>query len=344
MVSKPENGSRRRRVTVNDVAGRAGVSQATVSQVFAGSRPVSEVTRAKVLQAAEEIGYRPNQLARALRQRRSLSVALIVPNIMHEVYPMAARGVSEVLRPHGYQVAVYDTDNLKSTERQVVSAIADRMVDGAVAFGYALRRSDALMLEDLGIPVVNGGFAEPLRRDWDTVSVGQGEAFQDVVKVLTARHPGPVGYIGGPEDHSTAPVREAGFRAGMDAVGVPIDENLVAVAASYAPTAGRDALNELLRDGLQPRLLICANDLIAIGAMAAARTHGLRIPEDLAVSGYDNIPAAEVATPPLTTVEAFPREQGSACARLLYERITGDYTGPPRNLILNAKLIERESA
>jgi len=332
------------RVTVIDVARHAGVSQATVSQVLNGSRPVSEATSARVLRSIELLGYRPNQLARALRYQRSQTVAIVVPNMLHEIYPSVAHGVSEVLRPLGYQVALYDTDNAARIETQVVRAIAERMTDGVILFGHPLTRTDARILLDLDIALVNGGLDDDVARPWDTVRIRQADAMRDMVVLLASRYDGPIAYVGGPADHSTAPVREAGFRSGMALVGRDIDESLMITIAEYSWASGRDEFARLLAHGKRPRLAICANDLVAIGAIAAARSVGLRVPEDIAVSGFDNTVAAAMSVPPLTTIETYPYEQGRACARLLLDRIDGGYTGPPRFMSLAAEIVERESA
>ena len=334
----------RGRVTVNDVAEHAGVSQSTVSQVLGGARPVSAATRVKVLASIEELGYRPNQLARALRSQRSQTVAIVVPNIVHELYPVVARGVSDVLRPLGYQVALYDTDHVRSVETQVVRSIAERVTDGAVIFGYPLARSDARTLTGLGIAVVNGGLDDDLPRPWDTVRVAQPEAMRAITEQMAGQYGGPVAYVGGPPDHSTSAVRETGFRAGMQAAGLDVDESLVTPVDEYSWPQARDHFQLLIGDHRRPRLVICANDLLAIGVIAAVRARGWRVPDDVAVTGYDNIVAAGMSVPPLTTVETYPAEQGHACARLLLDRMLGGYTGPPRFLTLNTDIVRRESA
>jgi LacI family transcriptional regulator len=331
-----------RRVTVADVAAHAGVSQATVSQVLGGSRPVAQETRSRVLASIAELGFRPNQLARALRNQRSHTVAIVVPNITHVVYPMVARGVSEVLRPLGYQVALYDTDGDAATETQVLKTIADRMVDGAVLFGYDVDPRDAETLVAVGIPIVNGGLDEPVESDWDTVRVDQSSAFEALTRLSVGDGRGPVAYIGGPADEGSSRPREEGFRAGMAAAGLAVDEGYV-TSSPYSWQGGRDALAALFAGGLRPRSVVCGNDMIAIGAMTAARDLGLSIPADITFTGYDNIDSAVMSIPPLTTVEAFPFEQGRTCARLLLERMTGAHEGAARHLTLAAELVERET-
>lgn len=342
MVTAPRD-SRERRVTVRDVATHAGVSQATVSQVLSGSRPVAEDTRARVLAAVQELGYRPNHFARALRQQKSHTVAIVVPNITHVTYPMVARGAGEILGPLGYQVALYDTNGLRATEKQIVRTLTDRMVDGAIVFGYPLAPGDARMLQESGVAVVNGNPGSESSPLWDTVQVDETAALRYLTRTLAERYDGPIAYIGGPAGHNTAPRREAGFHAGMQDLTLATDPRLT-TSAPYTWAGGRSALTGMLEAGLRPRLVVCANDMIAIGAIAAAREHGLDVPGEVAVSGYDNIDAAEMAVPPLTTIEASPFEQGRAAARLLLERMTDTYRGPARHLTLSAEPVMRASA
>jgi LacI family transcriptional regulator len=331
-----------RRVTVADVAAHAGVSQATVSQVLGGSRPVAQETRSKVLASIAELGFRPNQLARALRHQRSHTVAIVVPNITHVVYPMVARGVSEVLRPLGYQVALYDTDGDPDTETQVLKTIADRMVDGAVLFGYEVNARDTEALTSVGIHIVNGGLDDALNREWDTVRVDQFAAFKSLTELAIGRCGPTIAYIGGPADEGSSRPREAGFRAGMASAGLTVDESYV-TSSPYSWQGGRDALHEIFATGRRPRAVVCGNDMIAIGAMTAARDLGLDIPAGGALSRKENNHTALMSIPPLSTVEAYPFEQGRACARLLLERMSGEYDGPARHQTLSAELILRET-
>jgi len=342
MVTAPRD-SRDRRITVRDVAAHAGVSQATVSQVLSGSRPVAETTRSRVLASIKTLGYRPNHLARALRQQKSHTVAIVVPNITHVTYPMIARGAGEILGPLGYQVALYDTNGLRATETQIVRTLTDRMVDGAIVFGYPLAPGDARILQESRIAIVNGNPGTESSPPWDTVQVDETSALRDLTRTFGAQYKGPIAYIGGPVDHNTAPRREAGFRAGMEELALACEPRLM-TSAPYTWAGGRNALAGILEAGLHPRLVVCANDMIAIGAIAAAREQWLDVPGDIAVTGYDNIDAAEMAVPPLTTIEASPYEQGRAAARLLLERMTSTYSGPARHLTLSAEAVARASA
>jgi len=256
---------------------------------------------------------------------------------------MVARGVSEVLRPEGYQVALYDTDHDPVTETQVVRTITDRMVDGAIVFGFEVKPADAEIFARANKPFVNGGLDDAKALPWDSVRVDQTLAFRDLVASVAKTGRGPIAYVGGPAEEGSSAPREKGFREGIAAAGQRPDPALMADSAAYSWEGGRTALGRILARGTRPGAVICANDMIAIGAMQAARDAGLRIPEDIAITGYDNIDAAEMTLPPLTTVEAFPFEQGRACARLLLDRLRGEVGAEPRHLLLGTEIVERDS-
>ena len=224
----------------------------------------------------------------------------------------------------------------------MLRTVADRMVDGAIVFGFPVKQSDAEILSSVGIPFVNGGLDESLDTQWDSVRVDQVAAISSLVEHVAALGRSPIAYIGGPTDEGSASARETGFRVGMAAARQPIDPALL-TSSPYSWEGGRAALDRMLSDGHAPRSVICANDMIAIGAMTAARDHGLRIPEDIAITGYDNIDAAAASEFGIV-VKAHPFEQGRECARLLLDRMTGDYGGRARHVMLPAKLLLRESA
>lgn len=334
----------KQRVTVNDVAAHAGVSQATVSQVLNGSRPVAPATRARVEASIEALGYRPNQFARALRGQKSRTVAVILPDFVQEAYPWAVAGVSEVLRPEGYQVALYTTGGDPAAAAEAAQSVAERATDGAIVFGYPLDPADARALAEAGTAVVNASPGAVSPDGCDTVRVDQAAGFDGLVRLLGERYDGLMAHIAGPPDDPASGGRAAGFRTGLESFGTPEDEIIVAPAAAATWAAGRDTAAALLARYRRPRILVCADDRLALGALAAARERGLRVPHDLAVSGYGNLNAAALAVPPLTTLDPVPAAQGRAAARLLLERLAGADAGPPRHLVLPAEVVERESA
>jgi len=331
-----------RRATIADVALHAGVSQTTVSHVLSGHRPVATKTQDKVRTSVELLNFRPNDIARALRNQRTHNVALVVPNIAHVTYPIVARGITTTLRPLGYQVAMYDTDDKPDTEANVVRALAERVVDGAIFFGFSLSERNAEILFNANIPFVNGGMNSEAHSLWDTVSLDQRQGIEATTRLALQQSSGPIGYLGGPLGSGTAEVREAGFRAAMQKAGREIDERLIA-RVPYEWVAGREAIRTMALQTELPHAIVCANDLIAIGAMSQARQEGLSVPNDITFSGFDNIEACEFVVPGLTSVETHLAEQGRACARLLLDRMSRSYTGPARHISLRTEVVCRQS-
>lgn len=325
-----------------DVASDAGVSETTVSHVLSGRRPVAVATQERVRTSIRRLNYRPNELARALRTQRSHTVAFVVPNIAHVLYPVVARGVGDILRPLGFHVAIYETDDNPGLAAEVIQSATDRGIDGAILFGFALDVEGAAVLNDHHIPYVNGGLNDDDEPDWDTVRSDQfGGMYKATSRALSLTSE-TIGFIGGTAGLGPADIRERGFRAAMTAGGRVVDERVVG-RTDYSYVGGREAFARMVGPGNIPRAVVCANDLIAIGAMACAHDQGFSIPEDIAFSGYDNIEACTMVVPTLTSVETHLQEQGRACAELLIERIAGEYRDPARHRTLPTDVVDRDS-
>lgn len=335
------NGSGSRRPTIADVAAHAGVSESTVSQVLSGRRPVAAATAARVRSSIKDLGFRPNALARALRTQKSHTIAVIIPNIAHVLYPLVARGIGDVLKPLGFHIAIYETDDRPDLASEVITSAADAAVDGAILFGFTLSASDADALAEREIPFVNGGINEDVEPVWSSVRSDQYGGMSATTAKAIQISPGPIAFIGGKFGVGPANLRERAFRETMESHGRPVDEGLV-TRADYSYLAGRSAMEEILSRGIIPRSLVCANDLIAIGAMSWAVEFGLRVPEDLTVSGYDNIEACGMVVPTLTSVETDLREQGRACARLLLDRMS-EPSSVSKHLIIPTRAVHRRS-
>ena len=326
------------------VAQHAGVSATTVSHALSGRRPVSEATRAKVRAAAEELGYRPNKIASSLRTQKSLTSALIIPDITNPFYPEVARGVQDLLGVHGYQLYVCNTDSSQSLERSFLSDSLDRRVDGIV---LAPSSSDVLEgLQGTDVPVVlltamGTSAARSSTRGFDVVHSDDERGMELVVTYLVQQGHRHVGFING--DGGPAGRREAGFRRTMLAAGLKVPDDF-AVSGPFTRAGGVDGMTQLLSRRRKLTAVVCANDLIAIGALDVAHKRGIAVPSALAIVGFDDIEAASLVSPPLTTVVNPAREIGHACARLLLDRMTEEYLGRPREVVVANTLVCRESA
>jgi LacI family transcriptional regulator len=330
----------RRGPTIAEVAKRAGVSTTTVSHAFSGRRPVAAGTRDRVQRAVRELGYRPNGVARSLRTRRSHTVALIIPDITNPYYPALARGIQNVLAGGGYHVLVCNTDREPRYEAEYVADVLDRQVDGILmaAFHLVARDLDDVFLHE--VPFVAFG-ARIAHAAVDVVRSDDAAGGRDATRHLIAAGHTRVGMIGGPPGLPPSEARLSGYRQALAEAGLPLVPELV-VHGDFTRPGGAAAMRRIVALEERPTALFCANDLMAIGAIDTAREAGLRLPEDLALAGYDDIEAAAFLTPSLTTVLNPADELGATAGRMLLERMSG-YRGPRREVVIPHRLVKRES-
>ncbi len=290
--------------TLRDVAERAGVSIRTVSNVVNGYVPVSEEKRLRVQEAVDELGYRPSVVARHLRQGRSGLIALVVPELDVPYFAELARVVVAEARLRGYTVVVDQTDGDPDRERQLISRSGGaELFDGVILSPLALSGAD-IAARDSNVPLVLLGERVEATADTHVVidNVAAAHAATEHLLSIGRRRIAAIGdqpY----ETGETAQLRTRGFRAAMHAAGVAIDESLVVPAARFHFADGAHAMAQLLEaPSGPPDAVFCYNDLVAIGAMRTVLSRGLRVPQDVAIVGFDDIEAGSYTTPSLTTV------------------------------------------
>jgi LacI family transcriptional regulator len=329
-------------VTIFDVARHAGVSITTVSHALSGNRRVAEATQERIHHAIRELGYRPNAFARSLRTERSHMVSLIIPDITNPYYPTLARGLQDALHAGGYQSFVCNTDGEREEERSFLSDALQRRVDGIAFAAFATTARMLAPVLRANIPLVSIG-TMIRHAKIDQVSTDDVAGSRDATEYLIRKRYGSIGMIAGPPGSSPGDRRLEGHRAALAAAGIRFDARSIAIG-DFTRAGGAAAMTELLSRGTRPRAVFCANDLMAIGAMDAIREAGLRVPRDIAVMGYDDIEAAALVTPDLSTVVNPAYEMGQACGRLLLERMSEDEPGPCREIVVPHRLIPRTSA
>jgi DNA-binding LacI/PurR family transcriptional regulator len=329
------------------VAARAGVSRATASRVLRGDRKVSEHARTVVLDAAREISYVPNLAARSLVTGRSDSVAFLVEESEERMFADPfflgmLRSAQETVAAAGRQL-VFTVMSRTEDQQRFLAYAAGGHVDGVLLL--SLHGKDRLpqRLEDLGVPTVLSG--RPLsnsRRLWyvDADNVGGGEL---ATTYLLDQGRRCVATVAGPLDMCAGQDRLAGYRAGVEAVGLPYDESLVSVG-DFTSVGGQAAATRLLAQRPDVDAIVAASDLAAIGVVRAVHAAGRRVGDDVAVIGFDDIPAAAEHIPPLTTVRQPIADLGVATARLLLARIDGNEDDLPHRTVLPVELIRRATA
>jgi DNA-binding LacI/PurR family transcriptional regulator len=322
------------RVTSVDVARRAGVSQSTVSLVLSGKSRgrISATTEAAVRRAAEELGYRPNVAARALRTGLARTVGLVVRDVTHPFFGRTMRGAQEAAWAAGYAVALVDVPSDADWQRAPLEALRAGPVDGFLYFSVeppAHRPGGEIVV------VIE---ADPEGFPWVRLDTEAGtDAMMDHLIGLGHRR---IGHVGSRVQYPTFLLRTARYRAALERIGVEPSPDLWAGSGFDFEDAAR-AAGELLDLPDPPTAVICDDDVLAGGVYLAARERGVRIPEDLSVVGFDDLDFARVLWPPLTTVRADPERLGAVAFSVLASAIAGDT--PEAGQILPVGLVERGS-
>jgi LacI family transcriptional regulator len=281
------------RITIADVARRAGVSKTTVSHVLSRKRPVSSVTRDRVEAAIRELGYRPDGVARSLRTRTSNMVALIIPDITNPYYPVLARGLEDGLGGPTYRSLIANTDRHPEREVEYLMDVCDRGVDGIVLDSFILTGEQLVELLPPGVPLVRIGTTVIDHPGFDSVHADDERGAFDATVHLLDRASRRVAMVQGPPGAGGR--RNDGYARALAGSGGP-DPELVE-SGEWTRDGGAAAMRRLLALPEPPRAVFCANDLMAFGVLDAAREVGLAIPSDLAVVGFDDIEAAAMTHP-----------------------------------------------
>ena len=332
---------------MKDVARLAKVSQSTVSRTLnqaASCVPISQDTRRRILAAVEQLGYQPNLYARSLRGQKTRMVAMMIADISNPFYHPMVRAVQDIAHEHRYDVMVANSDHLRMNEEMFCEAIMRRPVDGVVIVPYHLTEQELdRLIERTGVVVVCLGqhIHHPLI---DTVFGNDGLAtFEAVRWLIEQRGHRRIGFIGVTQAFSAGARRYRGFERAMTEAGLAIPPEYTPIG-DWSVESGQQAMLSLLALPEPPTAVFACNDNMAIGAIIAAQEQGWRVPEDIAVVGFDNIPAGTWIRPRLTTVAQYPREIGQRLGQALFERIEEKYSGPARRYEVRCQLIERESA
>ena len=323
--------------TIYQVAQHAGVSIATVSRVLRGTAPVSEAARARVLTAVDHLGYRPSRLGRSLAEGRHAAYGIVFPDLSGPYFAELVLGYEEVAAELGCSVLILATHG-RAAVRDKVLDLASR-VDGMVVLARTVEDDVLTDLNGKGMPLVT--VARPAVGGADGVRTDNAESSRRLTEHLAGDHGyRSFAFLGDAQQSPDTAQRWSAFREGLRAAGVAAPRQ--PVRCSFEEESGRLAALQALRRTRRPRALVCANDEIALGAVRAAEELGLRVPEDVAVTGWDDVMAARHSRPGLTTVRQPVRRLGAWAARRLHARIDGD-TSPAEHVVLPTELVLRRS-
>ncbi|NNE89779.1 MAG: LacI family DNA-binding transcriptional regulator [Silicimonas sp.] len=333
----------KKNVTLKDIARETGVHVSTVSRALTPNARASLSTEivSKIRETAERLGYRPNRLASGLRTNRTMSVGVMIPDITNSLFPPIVRGIESVLEPAGYTSIVVNTDSDADREARLYDVLRERGVDGII--NAAVHRIDPAALQVFDeIPVVTINRRVESASLPAVISDDAGGIRMAVDHLMENGHK-VIAHIAGPETLSTGVDRRKAFEAAMEAHGVKASEYHVAKAAHYIEDEGVRCTEDLLDADASITALVCANDRLALGALDAISRRGLRCPDDMSITGFNDIPFLDLIPPGLTTVQVLQFEVGSTAAEILLKMMAGPDSRVPTTTILPVSLIERGS-
>jgi LacI family transcriptional regulator len=328
-------------ITLKELAAQSGVHPSTVSRIVNNDPDlrVSAATRARVTSLLKKTGYRPDGMARGLKLRQSFVLGVLIPDVLNPLFAAIFRGVEDAAREEGYTVILSSTDGIEDREREILLTLQSRMIDGMIVASASLRDPSVRWLRTSGIPhVLVNRYSD--QKDYFVGTDDRAGARLATEHLLALGHR-RIAHLAGSSRYSTAVNRRQGFEDGLKAAGIEPEPDLVA-ETSLAAGGGVTGTLRLLERRRPPTAIVAVNDVAAVGAYDAAEKMGLRIPGDLAITGYNDIPLAARLRPGLTTIHVPAQEFGRAAARMLLEQLAGGVR-EPRRVVLPPELVIRGS-
>ena len=333
-------------VTIYDIAREANVSVATVSRVLNNSAPVKESTRRKIMEIIEKNQFQPNALARSLLKKETGTIAMILPDITNPFFPEVFWGAENMGRELGYTFFLCDSAGDYKRESEYLGILRERRVDGIIFLGGRINVANCpsdLVQEvvDLSVhtPVVlvNGQLAgSGLHR----IFTDEAKGAEMVVRHLIELGHRDIAFLGGLEYMSTTRVKIRAVRKVLKEHGLELAPDRIKYG-DFSIQAGKTLMDELLASPRRPTAVICVNDFTAVGAIKSASEHGLGIPDDISITGFDGTPLSEAVIPELTTVSQNAYELGKLAVESLHKLINGGKV--KKQTVLEPRLIVRKS-
>ncbi len=334
---------RRGRVKLRDVAAAAGVHYSTVSRVLRSDPGVrvSPTVAARIRATAAELGYSPDIFAAGMHSKSLKSVGVIVHDITDPVYPPIVRGIEAVLRGRGFMTVIGNAGYDAGVETDMYEQMSERMVDGLIVGTTRLDDPTVERAVAAGVPIVS--FLRRTRDDLCSAAVNDCAAgMRGLVDLAVGRGFRDFAVVAAPQTLSTARDRLDGIREGLAAHGIDLPPDRLAQVPRMNRVEGARAVRRLLdARATPPEVVICVNDLVALGAYDVAAERGMDCPGDISITGFNDMPMADMISPPLTTVRMELEAIGRQSAELLFEQL--DERGPPRIVRLAPELKQRGS-
>lgn len=333
-----------KQITIRDVAKEAGVSYQTVSRALNNKGEISETTKQHVLDVAQRMGYRPSSLARGLTTNRTYTIGLLVPDISIHFFSLMVKGAEAVSAAAGYSVYLVNTLKDLQLETSALDTLWDRRVDGAVLYAsllspeqlrmYIERFEHAVFINCLNVPMIEGKSA--------AINVDDQEGARLAVSHFIENGHSKIAFLSGPEISISGRRRMDGFVQGFKDYDLVADHNLIYECVPYTQ-GGYDTTIQLLKDHPDVTAVLAYNDMTAVGAIRACQDMGRKIPDDIAISGFDDIPMASVFRPTLTTVRIGKQDLGRLAMSTLIAMIEGEANSVETKQVITPQLVVRDS-
>lgn len=305
-------------ITIKDVAKTAGVSTATVSRVLSGRGPCTVDTKQKVFEAVEKLKYQPNGIGRSLRKQQTCTVIAVFPDITNPFFAQIIRGMEDEAHVHGFQLILGNTDNSQSRSDNYIKLLSERRADGIIWATARISKEELQHVQQIAPLVLACEYMQ--EGMYASISIDNEKAAYEATSHLIRLGHRHIVHMAGPMEISIIRDRLHGYMKAMK------DHGLQAISISegeFSISAGRRMITQLLQKSSYPTAVFAASDTIAIGAVLQAKEQGLRLPDDLAVVGFDDIEMAQVVDPPLTTVWQPQYEIGVESMRKLILMLQG---------------------
>jgi DNA-binding LacI/PurR family transcriptional regulator len=328
-----------RPASIKDIARMAGVSHSTVSRALQNSPLVNRATVEQIRKIAQDVGYRASAVARGLVTRKTMTIGVVVTTIADPFVSEVVSGIELAANDHGYSVFLADSNADPTREQHVVHSFAERRVDGIVVTSSRVGALYTPMLSRMGVPIVLINNQHPGEFVYSVMIdnlIGSRKATEHLIALGHRR----IGYIGDRYGHQSDTERFAGYREALEQAALPFAPELVVHGDGKAEGGGL-AMSELVSLREPPTAVFCYNDMTALGVLHAARVHGLRVPEDVSLIGFDDLFFASYIQPQLTTVRQPMRRMGQLAFESLLHLLSGEK--PAGSIHVPAELIVRES-
>ena len=339
-ILSPNSKTSGRKATIRDVAREAQVAISTISRFLNRSGYVDGETGRRIASAVQVLDYFPTRAAQTLKSRKSRQVMLVVPDIGNPFYSEMAKVVQAAARDKGYVVLLYNTNESTAEELNAIRTAAASQSDGLILCSIHVRDEIVRALQTTGITAVLANSYE--KSPYDTVHGIKGSGTHIATRHLLDLGHQQIAFAGGPAGSETEIRRKYGWLKALTESGLSCDKSLC-YENDFSEQAGYAAGKYFSSLAYPPSAICCANDLIALGVLDALSESGFRVPDQISVTGMDNIPFSHLSRPPLTTVTNDSTEFGMHVSQLMFERLEG-FSGAPREMIVPRKLVPRASS